>query len=176
MTNILAYLAQVNWATPSWDIFILLFFIVGSILYGLALGRDRIVVILIAIYISIAVVTNTPMLTSLPGQLNLNNTVFQIAFFVALFIVLFFLLSRSTLLKTISGHGTPGSWWQTTVFSILQVGLLISVTLSLLPKELTQGLSEVTKGVFLTEQGRSAWMVLPILIMIFAPKTKREVV
>lgn len=174
MSQIIAYLTSVNWSAPTWDIFILLFFIVGSILYGLALGRDRIIVILIAIYMSIAVVTNTPLLTALPQTLNFNNTFSQLAFFVALFIALFFLVSRSALLKTISGHGTPGTWWQTTVFSVLQVGLLISVTLSLLPKEMTQGLSEVTKSVFLTDQGRSAWMVLPILVLILAPKQKKE--
>ncbi len=160
-----------NWTNPSWDIFILLFFIVGSLLYGLSLGRDRIIVILVSMYMALAVVSNTPLLNSLNLSFHVNeNYVLKISFFLGIFIVLFFLLSRSALLKTIGGSGGPGAWWQTIIYSILQVGLLISVTLSFLPKEMTQALAEGTRQVFMGDIGRSAWVVLPIVFMALAPK------
>ena len=165
-----------NWAAPTWDIFILLFFVIGALLYGLSLGRDRVIVILVSVYMGLAVVNNTPALNNLNLSLHVNdNYVLKISFFLGLFVILFFLLSRSALLKTIGGSGAPGSWWQTIVFSILQVGLLISITLNFLPANMTQGLSEGTRQIFMSDNGRSAWMILPIVFMIIAPKQKTDV-
>lgn len=160
---------------PTWDLFILLFFLIGALLYGMSLGRDRVIVILVSVYMALAVVSNTPILSQINLSFHVNeNYVLKITYFVGTFVVLFFLLSRSALLKTIGGSNAPGSWWQTILFSILQVGLLISITLSFLPKELTQGLSEVTKQIFLSDNGKSAWMVIPIVLMALAPRPKKS--
>jgi len=175
MSAFVAFITSLNWANPTWDVFILLFFIVGALLYGLSLGRDRVIVILVGIYMALAVVTNAPILNTLNVALNLNdNYVLKISFFLGIFVVVFFLLSRSALLKTIGRSGAPGSWWQTIVFSILQVGLLISVTFNFLPREMTQGLTDMTKTIFMSDQGRSAWMILPILFMIIVPSQKNQ--
>jgi hypothetical protein len=169
-----SFFATLNWSAPTWDLFIFLFFIIGALLYGLSLGRDRVIVILVSIYMALAVVSNTPLLNSFNFSFHVNdNYILQITFFLSLFVVLFFLLSRSALLKTIGGSGAPGSWWQTILFSVLQVGLLISITLHFLPTEMTQNLSDVTKQIFMSDQGRSAWMILPIIVMVLAPKAKK---
>jgi len=175
MEGLISYFSTLNWAAPTWDIFILLFFIVGALLYGLSLGRDRVIVILVAVYMGLAVVSNTPLLNNVNFSLHVNeNSVLKITFFLGIFVALFFLLSRSALLKTIGGSGAPGSWWQTIVFSVLQVGLLISITLNFLPPDMTSGLSEGTRQIFMSDNGRSAWMVLPIVFMIIAPKQKKD--
>lgn len=175
MSAVISYLTSLNWQNPTWDVFILLFFVVGALLYGLSLGRDRVIVILVGIYMALAVVTNAPALSTLNVALNLNeNYVLRISLFLGIFVVVFFLLSRSALLKTIGRSGAPGSWWQTIVFSVLQVGLLISVTLNFLTREMTQGLTEVTRNIFMSDQGRSAWLILPILFMIVAPSQKQD--
>ena len=172
MGQLVALITSVNWSNPTWDIFILLFFIVGALLYGLSLGRDRVIVILVAIYMALAVVTNAPALTALNVSLRLNeNFVLKVSLFLGIFVIVFFLLSRSALLKTIGRSGAPGSWWQTIIFSMLQVGLLISVTLNFLPAQVTQGLTFVTKAIFMSDQGRSAWLILPILFMVIAPES-----
>lgn len=174
MGSIVQFFQGMNWSAPTWDLFILLFFVVGSLLYGLSLGRDRVIVILVSVYMALAVVSNTPLLSSLDLSLNINeNFALKITFFLGIFVALFFLLSRSALLRTIGGTGAPGSWWQTILFSILQVGLLISITLNFLPREITQGLSDSTKNIFMSDNGRSAWMILPIVLMAVAPKQKK---
>jgi hypothetical protein len=173
MGAVIGFFTSLNWATPTWDIFILLFFVIGALLYGLSLGRDRVIVILVGIYMALAVVTNAPTMSNLNFDVSLGeNSMIRISIFLGIFVVLFFLLSRSGLLKTIGRSGAPGAWWQTIVFSILQVGLIISVTLNFLPKEMTQGLTEVTKQIFMSDRGRTAWLVLPILIMAIAPQKK----
>ena len=173
MDQFISFITHLNWSVPTWDIFILLFFVVGALLYGLSLGRDRIIVILVSIYMSLAIVSNTPILNTLDASPQLNqNAIAKIAFFLVIFVVLFFLVTRSALLKTVGRSGAPGDWWQTILFSVLQVGLLISITLNFLPKDVTQGLSDMTKQIFMSDQGRSIWMVLPVLVMIVAPKQK----
>lgn len=171
----LGFLTSLNWANPNWDVFILLFFVVGALLYGLSLGRDRVIVILLSIYVALAIVSNAPTLSGLQFSVNVTDSaVVRISIFLGIFVVLFFLVARSGLLRTIGRSGAPGSWWQTIVFSILQVGLLISVTLNFLPKEMTAGLTDVTKQVFMSDRGRTAWLVLPMIIMAIAPKPKER--
>lgn len=167
----LSLIQSVNLTQPTWDTFIVLLFIIGALLYGLSLGRDRVIVILVSVYMSLAVVANAPVLRDLNLlQLSLNdNYAIKIGFFLGLFIMLFFLLSRSALLHTIAASNAPGSWWQTIIFSILQVGLLISITLSFLPAEMTSSLSGYTQQIFLSYWGKSAWIVLPVVFMAIAP-------
>lgn len=167
----LSLIQSVNLSQPTWDTFIVLLFIIGALLYGLSLGRDRVIVILVSVYMSLAVVANAPVLRDLNLlQLSLNdNYAIKIGFFLGLFILLFFMLSRSALLHTIAAGNAPGSWWQTIIFSILQVGLLISITLSFLPPEMTNALSGHTQQIFLSYWGKSAWIVLPVVFMAIAP-------
>lgn len=175
MPAIVGFFTSLNWAQPSWDIFILLFFVVGALLYGLSLGRDRVIAILVSIYVALAVVTNAPTLTTVQFSLNVSeNAVMRITIFLGIFVVLFFLLARSGLLNTLGRSNTPGSWWQTIVFSVFQVGLLMSVTLNFLPKEMTAGLTEQTKLIFMSDHGRTAWLILPVLFMVIAPKPKEK--
>jgi len=173
-----SFLSSINWATPNWDTFILLLFIIGALLYGLSLGRDRVIVILVSVYMALAVVANAPVLRDLNLlQLSVNdNFVLKIGFFLGMFVALFFMLSRSALLKTIGGNGGSGSWWQTIIFSILQVGLLISITLSFLPPEISGNLTQFTRDIFLSYWGKSAWMVLPVVFMAIAPRERTQAV
>ena len=172
--DLLSFFQSINLTQPNWDTFIVLLFIVGALLYGLSLGRDRVIVILVSVYMALAVVANAPVLRDLNLlQLSVNdNYVVKIGFFLGMFVLLFFLLSRSALLHTIAASNAPGSWWQTIVFSILQVGLLISITLSFLPADMTRTLSEQTQQIFLSYWGKSGWLVLPVVFMAIAPQPR----
>lgn len=165
-TDVLKTLTSVNWAAPSWDLFIVLFFVVTVFLYGISLGRDRIIVILIAIYMSIAVVANAPFLGNMHADINIGQDyAFRIASFLGLFLLLFFLLSRSAL-TAIFANLAAGKWWQVLVFSAFHVGLLVSVTLSYLPKEAIASLAPLTQTLFATSSGRFFWVIAPIVGMV----------
>lgn len=168
------YIGNIDWATPTWDLFIVLFFIVGALLYGLSLGRDRIIVILVSIYMGLAVVSNAPYIQNFNAELTINqNFVIKIGMFLGVFVLLFFLLSRSALLKTL-GSNAGGSWWQVIAFSFLQCGLMISVTLSFLPAGATENLSDFVQQSFLSDPARFCWLVLPIVLMAFVKGKKKE--
>ncbi len=161
------FVANVNWAQPSWDLFIVLFFIVAGFLYGLSLGRDRVIVILVSIYMALAVISTAPYIGTFHADVGVANLfVFRISTFLAVFVALFILLARSALLQTIASADTRGAWWQVLLFSFLHVGLLISIVLSFLPPGTVDRLAPLTRSVFTSETGRFLWIVGPILAMV----------
>lgn len=159
--------ANINWAQPTWDLFIILFFIVAGFLYGLSLGRDRVIVILVSVYMALAVVNSAPFIGNFQADIGLNQFfVFRMSAFVVVFIALFFLMSRSALLSTIASSNSQGPWWQVLLFSFLHVGLLISITLSFLPPTASSHLAPMTQTIFMKDMGRFIWIVAPIVAMI----------
>lgn len=149
---------------PSWDMFLVGFFVIGALLYGLSLGKDRIIAIMVSIYMALAVVAALPDFV-LNIKVNENYTL-QVTAFIAVFVVLFFLLSRQAVLNSLS-PGNQGKWWQVILFSILHVGLLVSVTLSFMPPEMVGKFSELTQYIFTNEWTRFGWIIAPIVAMIF---------
>ncbi len=165
----MAILQNINWSTPTWDLFIAIFFIVGAFLYGFSLGRDRVIVILVSIYMALAVINTAPYLDTLSGKdISINfgpNFAFKVTLFLGVFVALFFLLSRSALSRTFGGV-SAGSWWQVILFSFLHVGLLISVILSFLPISAAEHLMPITRQVFMSDLGQFLWITTPIVAMI----------
>jgi hypothetical protein len=168
------FLTGIDWLNPSWDLFIILFFAIVALIYGFSLGRDRAIIIILAIYMSLAVVDYAPFLERLiQGTALADLFIFKAISFLVVFIILFFLLAQSALLNVVSTKHTR-SWWQSIVFSCLQVGLLISIVLYFLPESFTSQLSEFTQTVFVSEQARFIWIIMPIILMILLRKAKRR--
>jgi hypothetical protein len=156
---------NVNWAQPSWDLFIVLFFVVIVFFYGMMLGRDRIIIILVSVYMALAVVSNAPFIGQLKPDSGGHFLAFRVTAFVGIFVLLFFLLSRSAVMKSFATLGA-GNWFQVLLFSILHVGLLVSVTLTLLPPDAVGHLSPMTQTVFASDLGRFLWIVAPIMSIV----------
>ena len=159
---------NVNWAAPTWDLFIALFFLVSALLYGFSLGRDRIIVIMVSVYMSLAVVTSAPFIKDLSTEINIATSLFafKLSTFLVVFLVLFFFFSRSALLHALGTANAPGSWWQVLLFSVLHAGLLVSIVLSFLPAGMLTTLAEPTRQIFMSEFGRFVWITLPIVAMV----------
>lgn len=153
--------SHIDLATPSWDVFLLLLFVLGALVYGLTLGRDRVIVIMVALYMGLAVVTNAPYLRSISASVAVNAFAVRISLFLGVFALLFFLLSKNALLRSIDvGHS--GKLFQTALFSVLHVGLLVSVAFSFLPDAALAHFSQQTRDLFLSDPARFAWLVAPI--------------
>lgn len=164
LDQILNIFQSIDWASPTWDVFILLFFVIAAFIYGMSMGRDRILVIVVSIYMALAIVQYAPFLQQEYFVTLGNGYVVQVTSFLSLFIVLFFVFSRSALLKTLAGSNS-GKWWQVLLFSFLHVGLLISVALSFLPQEALNHLSPMTRDIFAQEYARFGWVIAPVLLM-----------
>jgi hypothetical protein len=159
-------LPHIDFSAPSWDLFLLLFFVIGALLYGLSLGRDRVMVIMVSIYMGLAVVTNAPYLKKLTATIAVNDMALRVGTFMGVFALLFFFLSRNALLRSVD-LGTSGGLPQTLLFSVLHVGLLISVGLAFLPDAALEHFSWQSRKVFLSDAGRFVWLVAPIAAMMF---------
>ncbi len=167
------WFGQIDWVNPSWDTFIVIFFLVSSLLYGVSLGRDRIIVILVSIYMALAAIYTMP-------EFVLNITVngqyaFQVGAFIAIFVALFFILSRSALMRTIGLKASNGRWYQTLIFSFLHVGVLLAITLSFLPEQMIIDNAPLTHTLFTHEWALFLWIIGPIVAMIvFGSREKAD--
>ncbi|MDD4607061.1 MAG: hypothetical protein PHS07_01805 [Patescibacteria group bacterium] len=167
---------KVNLSNPSWDLFIILLFVIVAFFYGISLGRDRVLVILVSIYMATAVAKFIPNVGNISAMVGAGDQqfVFQVTFFLVLFIIMFIFLSRSALLKTIASSESQTNWFQSVVFSFLHIGLLISITLSFLPEESLSSLSYLTKNIFTNEWARLAWLCVPVLLMAIVGGKKKK--
>lgn len=171
----MSYVSSMNLTTPSWDIFIVLFFVVSALLYGFSMGRDRILTMLVSVYMSIAVVKYIPYVTAFNASVSINDSfAVRVSVFLGAFVLLFFLLSQSAILKMFGGAGEQGSWWHVTLFSLLQAGLLISVTLSFFPADNSAWISPFIHQAFVSDPAKTVWVLAPITVMIFLGRFKRE--
>lgn len=174
LQNILSQITGINWLTPSWDIFIIFFFIAAAFLYGLSLGLNRILIILISIYLSLALIDYFPFTNATLPEIKIGGGIsLRVTLFIGVVLVLFFFLSRSALLKAFKG-GADGSFFQILIFSILHVGLLISVVLSYMPESFNHNLSPLTHTLFIDKTARFVWIFLPIIAMIMLGKIKKK--
>lgn len=174
LQNILSQIAGINWLTPSWDIFIIFFFIAAAFLYGLSLGLNRILIILISIYLSLALIDYFPFTNATLPEIKIGGGIsLRVTLFIGVVLVLFFFLSRSALLKAFKG-GSDGAFFQILIFSVLHVGLLISVVLSYMPESFNHNLSPLTNTLFIDKTARFVWIFLPIIAMIMLGKVKKK--
>lgn len=167
------FLSSINWGVPSWDLFILLFFIVSVFVYGFALGRERILVVLVSIYIGFAVAAHLPYINENVSQKFGFGPVFvmRLVVFLVVMVALFFLFSRMNLFN---GLGGKTNLPVVAVFSILHVGLFVCILLSFIPLTVLGQLSSVTKTIFTSEIGRFLWLIAPILAMYLVKGEEAE--
>ena len=156
-----------NWHSPSWDLFIILFWVVAAVLYAFASGRGRLFSILLAVYMVKLLVIEASFLQKIVnGKLIIFTVSLQhLALFGALFLVLFFFLSKYGFRTAAEGKsgahlifGVP--------FSILQIGLLINIVLSFLPLPVQGSLHPLIRFMFLQSGMGFVWLVAPVLYLI----------
>lgn len=154
-----ASLAKINWQKPSWDLFVVLIFLIAVFLYGITLGKGRILVMLSAIYMSAIIAVFFPWNISAG---ILRGAPPKAAIFIAVLILLFFLLVRSGL-ASIFKASTEGNWIETFIFSFLQIGLLVAILIFFFPPEAIQASLPITGKIFADPIARFAWIIFPII-------------
>jgi len=167
-----AFLGGLNWSFPTWDMFIYIFFFASIILYGFILGRDRILIILFSIYIALAVSSNLPYVTEQISKKFGFGPVFVMRLFIFAGIVagLYIMFSRIGLLSTFSE--TAGVF-HVVIFSVLHIGLIISIVLSFVPQE-ALNLSDFTKNLFLSDFAKFMWILAPLGAMFLVRHEPKE--
>lgn len=163
--NVLGRTGQINWASPSWDLFIFGFFVSAVILFMFSLSRERIFLTLLSTYITLAVVKGFDGFAQLFFAV-VNIWFWQIIIFLIVLIIITALLSR----LSISGGSGFVSLWQFFYFSLLQTGLLITIIISFFPKEAVLHFYPLTRTIFLNNVAQMVWFLLPLLSLAFIHK------
>ncbi len=167
--TISASLGRMNWTSPSWDLFLIILLIVAVFLYGITLGRGRIMVVITSIYMSALVAIFFPWNISWNA---LKNVPTKVAVFIFCFLFLFVTLTRSGL-ASIFRASTEGSWIETMIFSVFQIGLITTIIMSFFSQEMLVNSFPIMSVIFSGSIARFVWVILPILGLIFTKK-KRE--
>jgi hypothetical protein len=156
-----------NWHSPSWDLFILVAWPIGSVLYAFTAGRGRIINILLSIYIAKLLVVEAPFLgQTISGHLPSSLlSLQQLATFTIVFLILFLFLGRYAFRTSADGRQL-GSLAFGLVFSVLQIGLLINTVLTYLPQNTQQNFSPLIQTLFIQGMAGFIWLVAPLVFLI----------
>lgn len=147
----------------TWDVGVFAVLIIGALVYGYLSGRDRAIIALVATYVALAVVTNTPLVSWLNRALRLSaNPMLQVIWFLACFVLIFAILYTSPLLKQMASD--RGSLLERSLFAILQIGLLASIVIFLLP-DTAAAESGILFAVFGGPVAKSVWLITPVVFM-----------
>ncbi|MBU1034927.1 MAG: hypothetical protein ABH861_01725 [Patescibacteria group bacterium] len=175
MSEALSYLASINWSTSGFDLFIFLLFAISAALYGLLLKREQITLLMIMMYVAFGVVTNIPYLNWLRDRLTeASSSLLMPLAFLLVFGILFYVFMRNRLWSAAGRRLSAGAWWFAIIYSVLPAGLLISIILNLLPLNVMQNINGLTRLVFLSSEGRTVWILAPILFMTFLSYIRRS--
>ncbi|HYF04932.1 MAG TPA: hypothetical protein VEA59_02050 [Patescibacteria group bacterium] len=155
------------WAQPSWSLFIFLFWLIGSLIYTAASGRGRLLTILVSVYMSKLILVEAPFLTKfLEKHISGAGLAFvNLIIFGGIFSVLFFFLARYVFKTSFDGHSTKSLIFAEG-FAFLQVGLLINISLNLLPAAAKTTLHPLVHYLFIRPEVNFIWLVLPVIYLI----------
>ncbi len=148
---------------PTWDLILLFLLIAGGFFYGISFGRARVVANILYTYAAFAVVSALP-LDSIISAVKIGELFFaKSGILLAIFLLLALLVGGR---RRRWGFGGSGSWWQTFVLSVLQVGLLMHFMLQFLPKAEIAKLAPLTKTIFADPSLHIWWVLCPLVILI----------
>jgi hypothetical protein len=169
LMDIQGFINSINWNTPSWDLFIAVIFVAGIFLYTLSLGKNRVLVLLVSSYVSLALFSKSSLLFSQIG-FNLENSFSNnMMIFIGGILLLFFILSNS-IFASVFEQDSGGTWPQTMIMSFLQIGLMISVAGSFLLSQEASELSPFITSVFINNQAQFFWLVSPFVAALLFKK------
>ena len=144
------------------DVSLLLVIVLASFVFGMFIGRYKLITVLINIYVAVAVVSAIP-------EKFLQNYIQELVAFSGIVVVLT-LISKRLFEIYISGSGS-GFLWRIFVMSFLEVLFLSSIILSIIPeKEATEIISEMAYSFLASPMARLLWMIAPLAFLFIIHK------
>ncbi|HRZ95717.1 MAG TPA: hypothetical protein P5262_04105 [Candidatus Moranbacteria bacterium] len=146
----------------SQDVTLLLVVVFVSFIFGMFIGRYKLISVLINIYISLAIINAVP-------EKYLSEYAYKLIGFLII-VVLLTLLGKKLFEIYISGSGS-GFLWRVFAMSFLEVVMLISISLSLVPKKIAlEYVSPSSYGYLASENASFLWLVIPLIFMFVIHK------
>lgn len=171
--------------TPSWDMFIIIFFVI-AVVFGIAMGRERSMVGLVAAYMGLVVanIWGNSIYNMIGGQVGaqIGNSVTLSAttspFFIKagiFLIILVLLIVKGDFLKRAStSHSGVFSILTSAIYSFLNTGIIIISLVSFLGDSQRTELLNQSNLINLIQQYQVWWISLPVALMIILGFRDRE--
>lgn len=139
--------------------------LVALLLWGLSLGKTKILVSILSGYVGYALVQLLPY-SNVVKELakNVEGFWIDIGSFIAAFLIVFLIFSLSFIKKRFSS--SEFSLWQIMLFNILNIGFMASVVFSYLPTEMGTKILGNFYWVFGSPQAVFIWAVLPLIALL----------
>ena len=151
-------------SNPTWDVLLLLFFFAAVFVYGLMVGRNRIIVLLFASYPATLINEYIKYPDSFLENLNIAQEIFFKSFvFFVLAILIYWILKKSGFSRKELNKKTT----QVLFLSFLNVGLWANVVFgyALVLKPEIIKLAPLNLLLFGSNSAHFIWLILPILVL-----------
>jgi hypothetical protein len=148
--------------------------VIFLILYGLSLGRTKALISILSIYVALAFDATFPYLTQLYEMIGLKKDTYiiRMILFLLIYLIVFIILSNSFAAKRFVLK--DASIISVFIISLSQIGLLMAVIFNQIPKEIMTKMPEYLLAYFATNKALFFWIIIPIILLIFLPKSKRK--
>ncbi len=148
------------------DFSFLIFFFLVSVVFGMLIGRFRLINVLINVYIAVAI------LTVIPHEILKPNSVATLFIFIISVLILTLIDSH---LFDIHISGSGGSFfWRLFVMSFFEAGLIFSVLISFWgTKTMANYFSMDIYNLFASVYSRIFWMLAPLFVLFFINKKEK---
>lgn len=153
-------------SNPTWDILLLLFFFAAVFIYGIVVGRNRIIVLLLASYPAALINEYLPYPAKFLFQLNVLQNLFLKSFsFFILALFIFWILNKSGFSRKEFNKKTG----QIIFLGLLNVGFWANVIFGYVLKLNADiiKLAPLSRLFFGSNPAHFIWLVLPILALIY---------
>ncbi len=161
--NLNAIFSQMGISTSmTQDVTLLLVLVLISFIFGMFIGRSRLITVLINTYVSFAILTVIP-------ETYLTDYTTALLIFFAMLVVLT-IIGKKMFEISISGSG-PDFLWRVFGVSFLEILLLASITISLMPKKAALIYVSKTAYDYLASPNfQLLWMIAPLIGIFFIHK------
>lgn len=159
----------------TFDTAIIVFLVIAAFFYGVSIGRRRVMIMLIATYIAYAIYIVVPYLDRI--EVDKSTIAFiRIGIFAGLVIACYLLLSGTKVGELFHFTKMQGikHWWQIFIMGVLQIGLWVSIFLTLFSEKVSLKIAPITDLLFTKDAALFIWFVAPVIFLSFFRKKKER--
>jgi len=171
--------------SPTWDLFIIIFFII-AVVFGVSMGRERSMVGIIAAYMGLVVsnVWGNAVYSMMGGATSaqVGNAIsfsataspFFIKAGIFVLILVLLIIKGDFLKRALTSHAGIGSIIASGLYSFLNAGIIVIALVSFLGDSQRTDLLTQSHFINLIQQYQVWWMVLPVVLMIILGFKEKE--
>lgn len=154
----------------NYNLLLLLAFVATILLHLLFIKKSKLLLSLVALYISFLIVVILPMFSATVLNWLQAHSFGRILAFVVLIVILHILLSFSNLAE-FSKNITPTQFITSLIYRVALIGLFFTTVIYFLPDAVKNNFGSLAKILFMNLIAMAAWFVIP-LVLAFAYRFK----